>query len=142
MLLERIKTALILAAGFIIISTQSSILIFNLLISGSMIFVAWEWCSLVGFFNRSSKIIFASGFIAIVIFLYLKLGLAPESTQINEELSLAILSSGVFFWIISTFFLYHYPKYTNSWNGRFKLTIVGLLTIIPAWNGMIILKCR
>ena len=140
MLLERIKTALILAAGFIIISTQSSILIFNLLISGSMIFVAWEWCSLVGFSNRSSKIIFASGFIAIVIFLYLKLGLAPESTQINEELSLAILSSGVFFWIISTFFLYHYPKYTNSWNGRFKLSIVGLLTIIPAWNGMIILK--
>ena len=140
MLLERIKTALILAAGFIVISTQSSILIFNLLISGSMIFVAWEWCSLVGFSNRSSKIIFASGFIAIVIFLYLKLGLAPESTQINEELSLAILSSGVFFWIISTFFLYHYPKYTNSWNGRFKLSIVGLLTIIPAWNGMIILK--
>ena len=140
MLLERIKTALILAAGFIIISTQSSILIFNLLISGSMIFVAWEWCSLVGFSNRSSKIIFASGFIAIVIFLYLKLGLAPESTQINEELSVAILSSGVFFWIISTFFLYHYPKYTNSWNGRFKLSIVGLLTIIPAWNGMIILK--
>ena len=140
MLLERIKTALILAAGFIIISTQSSILIFNILISGSMIFVAWEWCSLVGFFNRTSKIIFASGFIAIVIFLYLKLGLAPESTQINEELSLAILSSGVFFWIISTFFLYHYPKYTNSWNGRFKLSIVGLLTIIPAWNGMIILK--
>ena len=140
MLLERIITAFILAAGFIIISTQSSILIFNLLISGSMFFVAWEWSSLVGLVDRLSKFIFASCFIGIVIFLYLQLGLATESTQINEELSFAILFAGVFFWIISTFFLYHYPKYTNSWNGRFKLTTVGLLTIIPAWNGMIILK--
>ena len=79
-------------------------------------------------------------FIAIVIFLYLQLGLATESTQINEELSFAILFAGVFFWIISTFFLYHYPKYCHLWNGRYKLSIIGLLTIIPAWNGMIMLK--
>ena len=140
MLIERIKTALILAFGCVIISTQSSVSTFSFLISGSMFFVAWEWAALAGFSNRSAKVIYASCFISIISFLYLKLGLAPGSAQINEELSLAILFVGVCFWITATFFLYHYPKYYHLWNGRFKLSIVGLLAVVPAWVGMILLK--
>ena len=140
MLLERIKTGLILAAGFVVISTQSSALVFSFLISGFMFFVAWEWATLASFVNRLSKLIFSSCFILIISFLYLKLGLAAGNTQINEKLSLTILFVGVIFWIISTYFLYHYPKYSDLWNGRYKLSIIGLLTIIPAWNGMILLK--
>ncbi len=139
-LFERIKTALILAVGFVVISTQSSALIFSFLISGSMFFVAWEWANLASFASRLSKFIFSSCFILIISFLYLKLGLAAGTTQINEQLSLTILFVGVIFWIISTYFLYHYPKYSDLWNGRYKLSIMGLLTIIPAWNGMILLK--
>ena len=140
MLLERIKTGLILAAGFVVISTQSSALVFSFLISGFMFFVAWEWATLANFVYRSSKLIFSSCFILIISFLYLNLGLAAVNTQINEKLSLTILFVGVIFWIISTYFLYHYPKYSDLWNGRYKLSIIGLLTIIPAWNGMILLK--
>ena len=140
MLLKRIKTALILASGFVIISTQSSVSTFSFLISGSMVFVAWEWAALAGFSRRSEKVIYVVCFISIISFLYLKLRLAAGSGQINEELSLAILLGGVGFWITTTFFLYHYPKYNHLWNGRFKLSIVGLLAVVPAWVGMILLK--
>ena len=139
-LFERVKTALILAVVFVIISTQSSVLVFSLVISGSIVFIAWEWATLAGFVSKYSKFVFTSCFIFVVSFLYLKLGLTARVTQINEELAVSILVTGVFFWIISIFFLYHYPKYCYVWNGRYKLSIVGLLTIIPAWNGMIMLK--
>ena len=48
MLLERIKTALVLVAAFILISTKSCLLIFSIVISGFMGFVAWEWAGLAG----------------------------------------------------------------------------------------------
>ena len=140
MLFERIKTALALAIAFIIISTQSSVLVFSIIISIFMGFIAWEWAGLVGIIKKSSKFTYAICFIFIVGFLHQELGLSHNQDQIDTEMSLIILSIGFLFWIISVFFLYHYPKYFQFWNEKYKLTVMGLLVIIPAWNGMIVLK--
>ena len=74
MLLERIKTALVLAAAFILISTKSSVLVFSIVISGFMGFVAWEWAGLAGITKKSSKLTYAICFFCIVGFYYKGLG--------------------------------------------------------------------
>jgi len=103
-------------------------------------FVAWEWAGLAGIIKKSSKFSYTICFIFIVGFLYQELGLSHNQDQIDKEMSLIILSIGLLFWIISVFFLYHYPKYFQVWNEKYKLIIMGLLITIPAWNGMIVLK--
>ena len=140
MLFERIRTALVLAVAFISISTQSSVLVFSIVISGFMSFGAWEWAGLAGITRKSSKFTYAMCFIFIFGFLYRELGLDSDQDQFNKEMSLIILCIGLLFWAISVFFLYHYPKYFQFWNQRHKLTAIGLLVIIPAWTGMIIIK--
>ena len=140
MLFERIKTALVLAFAFIILSTKSSVLVFSIVISGFMGFVAWEWAGLAGITKKSSKLAYAICFICIVGFLHKELGLSNNQEQFDREMSLIFLCIGLMFWIVSIFFLYHYPKYFEFWNKKYKLTAMGLLVIIPAWNGMIVLK--
>ena len=140
MLFERIKTALILAAVFILISSQTSVLVFSILMTGSILIVAWEWAVLAGFVKFLSRFIFLSWFASIISLLYLELGLTIDIAQVNKEFSLTILLIGTFFWISSTFFLYHYPKYYRLWNDKYKISVVGLFAILPAWNGMILLK--
>ena len=103
-------------------------------------FVAWEWAGLVGIIKTSSKFTYAICLILIVGFLHQELGVAHNQDQIDKEMSLIILSIGFLFWLISGFFIYHYPKYFQFWNEKYKLTVMGLLIIIPAWNGMIVLK--
>ena len=140
MLLERIKTALVLVAAFILISTKSSVLIFSIVISGFMGFVVWEWAGLAGITKKSSKFTYAICFICIVGFLYQGLGFGNNQEHFDKEMSLIFLCIGLLFWISSVFFLYHYPRYFEFWNKKYKLTAMGLLVIIPAWNGMIVLK--
>ena len=140
MLLERIKTALVLVAAFILISTKSSVLVFSIVISGFMGFVAWEWAGLAGIKKKSSKFTYAICFICIVGFLYQGLGFGNNQEHFDKEMSLIFLFIGMFFWVSSVFFLYHYPRYFEFWNKKYKLTAMGLLVIIPAWNGMIVLK--
>ena len=103
-------------------------------------FVAWEWAGLAGIIKTSSKFTYSICLIFIVSFLHQELGLAHNQDQIDKEISLIILSIGFLFWPISVFFIYHYPKYFQFWNEKYKLTVMGLLIIIPAWNGMIVLK--
>ncbi len=140
MLLERIKTALVLVAAFILISTKSSVLVFSIVISGFMGFVAWEWAGLAGITKKSSKLTYAICFFCIVSFLYQGLGFGNNQEYFVKEMSLIFLCIGLMFWISSVFFLYHYPRYFEFWNKKYKLTAMGLLVIIPAWNGMIVLK--
>ena len=140
MLVERVKTALALAVAFIVISTQSSVLVFSIVMSGFMGFVAWEWAGLAGITKKSFKLTYTIGFIVIVGFAYQELALGNSRDQFDKGLSLIFLCIGLLFWIISVFFLYHYPKYVEFWNEKYKLAAMGLLVIIPAWNGMIVLK--
>ena len=140
MLLERIKTALVLVAAFILISTKSSVLIFSIVISGFMGFVVWEWAGLAGITKKSSKFTYAICFICIAGFLYQGLGFGNNQEHFDKEMSLIFLCIGLLFWISSVFFLYYYPRYFEFWNKKYKLTAMGLLVIIPAWNGMIVLK--
>ena len=140
MLLQRIKTALVLVAAFILISTKSSVLVFSIVISGFMGFVAWEWAGLAGITKTSSKFTYAIFLICIVGFLYQGLGFGNNQEHFDKEMSLSILYAGLLFWISSVFFLYYYPRYFEFWNKKYKLTAMGLLVIIPAWNGLIVLK--
>tara|TARA_B100000427_G_scaffold196967_1_gene163659 strand:- start:217 stop:966 length:750 start_codon:yes stop_codon:yes gene_type:complete len=103
-------------------------------------FVAWEWAGLAGITKKSSKLTYAICFFCIVSFLYQGLGFGNNQEHFDKEMSLIFLCIGLLFWISSVFFLYHYPKYFEFWNKKYKLTVMGLLVIIPAWNGMIVLK--
>ena len=103
-------------------------------------FVAWEWAGLAGITKTSSKFTYTLCFICIVGFLYQGLGFGNNQEHFDKEMSLIFLCIGMFFWVSSVFFLYHYPRYFEFWNKKYKLTAMGLLVIIPPWNGLIVLK--
>ncbi len=103
-------------------------------------FVAWEWAGLAGITKKSFKFAYAICFICILGFLHQELGLSNNQDQFDKDMSLIFLCIGLLFWSSSVFFLYHYPKYFEFWKKKYKLTAMGLLVIIPGWNGMIVLK--
>ena len=140
MLADRIRTALILAIVFVLISTQSSTFLFSIIISVTIIFMGWEWAALAGFASKSLKILWIICLSIILALAYLALGITSLSSDINAWLGINILIFGALFWICCPLILYAYPEYSAIWNTRYRISALGIFALIPAWCGMIFLK--
>ena len=139
-LADRIRTALILAIVFVLISTQSSTFLFSIIISVTIIFMGWEWAALAGFASKSLKILWMACLSIILALAYLALGITSLSSDINTWLGINILIFGALFWICCPLILYAYPEYSAIWNTRYRICVLGIFALIPAWCGMIFLK--
>lgn len=129
MLKQRIITALILLpialCGFFLLAGAS----FALFIGVVVTLGAWEWARLAGFPAQSARIAYAVVVAALLFLLYLMPGLAPW-----------ILVAAVIWWAVATWLVLTFPESSKHWSSAVCKLAIGLLILLPAWQGLVQIK--
>jgi phosphatidate cytidylyltransferase len=129
MLKQRIITALILAplalCGFFLLQGAS----FALFIGAVVVLGAWEWARLAGFDAQPTRVLFAVVVGVLLFVLYLLPGLAPW-----------ILVAALLWWLTATWLVLTYPESSEHWSSAIYKLVIGLLILLPAWQGLVLIK--
>jgi phosphatidate cytidylyltransferase len=129
MLKQRIITAAILLPialiGFFLLEGAA----FALFIGVVVVLGGWEWARLAGVENQAGRIVYALGIALLIGGLYLAPSLAPW-----------LLALSVVWWLVATGLVVSYPGSQRHWGGRVGSLIIGLLILLPAWQGLFLLK--
>ncbi|MEC8950723.1 MAG: phosphatidate cytidylyltransferase [Pseudomonadota bacterium] len=137
---QRMATALILALGFVWVTTFSSSFFFALFISLIVLVASWEWGEFIGLKHGRQKIGYLSVVAFIIMSLFMLLEITPKTQSISSVSVSIILALGFLFWLITLPLLKYYPRNANKWSNKFKIGVMGILTLLPAWVGMVQLK--
>lgn len=129
MLKQRIITALILlpiaVCGFFLLDGGA----FSLFIGVVVTLGAWEWARLAGFEGQGARV----GFAAVVALLLLVLDRVPA-------LAPWVLGASVLWWALATRLVLTYPASADQWQGTPRKLVIGLLVLLPAWQGLEYIK--
>ncbi len=129
MLKQRIITALLMLpialGGFFLLDGG----LFALFIGAVVTLGAWEWARLAGFAAQGLRIGYAAVVAALLYLLYLNPALAPW-----------VLGAAVLWWALATLLVLTYPDSSRYWGGLPGKLLIGLLILLPAWQGLVLLK--
>src|SRR5450830_789764 len=129
MLKQRIITALILLpialCGFFLLDGSGFALFIGLVVTLG----AWEWARLAGFSAQLPRVVYAA-IVALLLFLmYILPDLAPW-----------VLGAAVLWWALATFLVLTYPRTSSQWSSVACKLVIGLLILLPAWQGLVEIK--
>ena len=129
MLKHRIITAAILLPialiGFFLLEG----LAFALFIGVVVVLGGWEWARLAGFEAQSVRVLYAIAVGLLLVGLYLAPALASW-----------LLTLSVIWWLAATALVVSYPRSQRHWGGSVGSLVIGLLILLPAWQGLVLLK--
>ncbi|MDB6143136.1 MAG: hypothetical protein JWP80_2180 [Pseudomonas sp.] len=129
MLKQRIITALILLpialCGFFLLDGASFAWFIGLVVTLG----AWEWARLAGFEAQIARVAYAGVIAALLFLMYLLPDLAPW-----------VLGAAVLWWLLATFLVLTYPQSSTHWASAACKLVIGLLILLPAWQGLVLIK--
>ncbi len=129
MLKQRIITALVLLpfalGGFFLLDGGW----FALFIGAVVSLGGWEWARLAGFAAQVQRVAYAALVAVLLLALYLLPALAPW-----------VLLVGVVWWGLATLLVLGYPGSSRYWEGPAIRLSIGLLILLPAWQGLVLFK--
>ncbi|MDD0972388.1 phosphatidate cytidylyltransferase [Pseudomonas fontis] len=129
MLKQRIITALILLpialGGFFLLDGGAFALFIGLVVSLG----AWEWARLAGLEAQVLRVAYAAVVAGLLMLLHLMPDLAPW-----------VLGASVLWWGLATWLVLTYPRSSELWASAACRLLIGLLILLPAWQGLVLLK--
>lgn len=129
MLKQRIITALLLLpvalGGFFLLEGAA----FALFIGAVITLGAWEWAQLAGFAGQRQRCLYAALVALLCGLLYGLPGLAW-----------AALLLAVAWWGVATLLVMSYPQSSGYWASPRVRLLIGLLVLLPAWQGLVVIK--
>ncbi|MCB2251144.1 phosphatidate cytidylyltransferase [Pseudomonas chlororaphis] len=129
MLKQRIITALILLpialCGFFLLEGSAFALFIGLVVTLG----AWEWARLAGFEAQAPRVAYALVVAVLLFLMHLLPGIAPWA-----------LGAAVLWWGLATFLVLTYPRSSGHWAGAAAKLVIGLLILLPAWQGLVFIK--
>jgi phosphatidate cytidylyltransferase len=140
MLKQRIITSIILLLGLIAITTQLSLFNFTLFVSLVLVIASWEWGGFIGLNESSEKWAYSTTIAVMVTGLYFILDISIGDSSVNIVRASILLGLGLLFWILIVFVLSGYPKNKSAWNDESIIACMGMLTLVPSWVGLVVLK--
>ncbi|MCP1620685.1 phosphatidate cytidylyltransferase [Pseudomonas sp. SLBN-26] len=129
MLKQRIITALVLLpialGGFFLLDGAA----FALFIGAVVTLGAWEWARLAGHESQGVRVGYAAVVAVALLALYQLPALAP-----------LVLLLGVLWWGAATVLVLGYPESSRHWRAQASKWVIGLLILLPAWQGLVLFK--
>ncbi|MEH6626299.1 MAG: phosphatidate cytidylyltransferase [Motiliproteus sp.] len=129
MLKQRILTALVLAplvlAGVFLLPLQY----FQWFVALVVLLGAWEWANLSDYSSpvqRWGYALVITAFLPVVVIL-----------SVSSQLLLVL---AVVFWLLVVYWVKSYPSTSGQWGGRVSRALMGVLVLIPTWQGLVLLK--
>lgn len=129
MLKQRIITALILLpvalAGFFLLEGRW----FALFIGTVIALGAWEWARLAGLQAQKLRVAYALITVILMSWLYR-----------FPMLAVPVLALGVLWWLVAIWAVLRYPASAEAWRAQPVQWLIGLLILLPAFQGLLLLK--
>jgi len=129
MLKQRIITALLLVpvalCGFFLLEGGA----FALFIGAVVTLGAWEWARLAGFVAQPVRVAYAVLVALLLVVLYRLPALAPW-----------LLGVAIGWWLLAIGLVLSFPSSSRYWAGGPSKLLIGLLILLPAWQGLLLLK--
>ncbi len=129
MLKQRILTALWLLplalCGFFLLDGWQ----FALFIGAVVSLGGWEWAQLAGFSAQPLRIAYAAVVAGLLYGLYLLPQLAPW-----------LLLLSLLWWLLAALLVMSYPRSKAYLHAPLSKPLIGLLILLPAWQGLVLLK--
>ena len=140
MLKQRVITAVLLLAALIAATTQLSSFYFSLFIAVVILVAAWEWAGLISADKKIAKLPYLVSIAVMLLASFFFLGIAPDAQEIDGFRASLVLLLGLLFWLLSLFILAGYPENRKLWNDESKISLMGVLVLIPTFVGVVLLK--
>ena len=137
---QRVITAVLLLVALIAATTLLSSFYFSLFVAGVILVAAWEWAGLVSPDREIAKLPYLVSIAVILVGSFFLLGISPNVQSIDGFRASLVLMLGLPFWLISLFLLSGYPENSKLWNDESKIALMGVLVLIPAFVGIVVLK--
>ena len=129
MLKQRIITALILLpialCGFFLLDGANFALFIGLVVTLG----TWEWARLAGLIAQGLRVAYAVVVAGLLMLLHLMPELAPW-----------VLGVSVLWWALATWLVLTYPRTSELWASVACRLLIGLLVLLPAWQGLVLIK--
>jgi len=136
----RVITALILLFALIAVTTQLSAYLFSLLMAVIVLIASWEWAGLIGLDKSRSRIAYQTTVALMLMGAFFLIGVRPGAESIDAVRSAMVLFLGLLWWVFAFFMLLGYPANKPMWNDKSRIGLMGLLTLVPTWVGITLLK--
>ena len=142
MLKQRIMTAVMLVAGFLLLLFNLNALWFSLAVVPVVMLAGWEWTNLNGIKTAASKFFYLSA-LALSLAgagLWLNLLNTPdtlESLDMHRGQQLMLLAS--ILWAIIFLWVQGYPSSAIIWAARPVLALLGLLLLTATWLSIVLI---
>lgn len=131
MLRQRIITALILAAIFIVALFGLDPRHFAGLAALAMVIAAWEWSNLSGLTGTVSRCVFVAVTAALLGAVFWYAGYFQRN--VDEDLVRTVLLAGCVWWAVALLWVQGYPSSAILWGSRPARLVIGLVVLVPAW---------
>lgn len=132
MLKQRVLTAIALVLLVFGAIFNLSALLFEAFLAFVVVLAAWEWSAFVGL----KKALFRF-FYAVLVLLGLCLG-----RNLSIETLKLVLFANVFWWVLSFIFISIYPKFSQVWQSKIFVGLIGFWVLYPCWLALVHLRLQ
>src|SRR5690606_3238871 len=137
----RVITALVMLAVLYLATAWLSPLYFSLIISALVLVAAWEWTTLMGLSSPAPRVLYLVVLATLMLDVaWLSGMLDATAPMLSRPVILVLTGIGTLFWLLMMPLLRRYPAGTELWATVPRMSLMGLLVLLPAWIGLLQLK--
>jgi len=134
MLKQRVITALVLVAVFLLALFKLPVAWFSAFVGLIILVGAWEWANLSGFVSALSRIVYVMVTAVVIGAVGYYLGAGDLSGGVFDGARVFdVLLIGCGWWALALLLVQGYPSSAILWAPRFLRALIGLLVLIPSW---------
>ena len=138
MLKQRIITALVLVALFLVLLFLAPIQSFAIVVAGVILLGGWEWANLSNL-NRALRFVFLAALGAALVFAA-QYVFAMDFSSPDTDRARQILAVACGWWALAFLWVQGYPASATFWGNRWARGLIGLVVLMPAWLSVVILR--
>lgn len=141
MLKQRVITALVLAAIFLLALFGLPAGYFSFFIGGVLLIGAWEWANMSGFTQVWQRLIYSVALLSLLVGAAAYFGFAGEARPALDKGSIRdLLLFGCGWWAVALLLIQGYPSSAILWGNRWLRLAMGIAVLVPAWVALVYLR--
>ena len=130
MLTKRLITAVVLLPIVVLVTLLLDEMLFRIILSLVIAIAGWEYCSLISIKQPVFRALYVFA-LTVIAFIF---------TSIDAWLMPIIIASSAW-WLLNTYWVSCYPKFTNLWHGGHGVRLLnGLFTFVPMFVALAALQ--